>query len=295
MGENTLNNFFHKLKYGDKGADKAILVNDCLDIADAQIKANKDAVAGAHTQGTDQGLDTGGLNAVVVADVKDAVTKRHSQNADTDLDATFEATIAKHADKLSAFAPTTSAELAGVITDETGTDKLVYNTSPTFLTDITAPIINLTGGQIAFPATAVPSANANTLDDYEEGEWTTGIAFGGGVVGITYSLQAGLYTKIGRMVIATGIVSLSAKGTSTGAATITGLPFSSINDNAATNAISIRFGNITFANILQGHINANAAVVSLGEVTEAGVVTSIDNSNFADNSYLSFSITYFTN
>ena len=46
---------------------------------------------GYHVQGTDQGLDTGGPNAVVVADVKDAVTKKHSQNTDTGTDsATFQ-------------------------------------------------------------------------------------------------------------------------------------------------------------------------------------------------------------
>jgi hypothetical protein len=35
-----------------------------------------------HTQGTDQGLDTGGANAVTVADVKDAVTKKHANTLD---------------------------------------------------------------------------------------------------------------------------------------------------------------------------------------------------------------------
>jgi len=41
------------------------------------------------------------------------------------------ATLAKTADKLSAFAATTSAELAGVISDETGSGSLVFGTSPT--------------------------------------------------------------------------------------------------------------------------------------------------------------------
>jgi len=49
------------------------------------------------------------------------------------------ANIAYVTDKLSAFAPTTSAELAGVISDETGSGKLVFGTSPTFTTDITTP------------------------------------------------------------------------------------------------------------------------------------------------------------
>lgn len=45
------------------------------------------------------------------------------------------------ANPLSQFSSTTSAQLAGVISDEVGTDKLVYNTSPTFVTDITTPKI----------------------------------------------------------------------------------------------------------------------------------------------------------
>ena len=37
---------------------------------------------------------------------------------------------------LSQFASTTSAQLAGLISDETGSDKLVFNTSPTFVTSL---------------------------------------------------------------------------------------------------------------------------------------------------------------
>jgi hypothetical protein len=42
------------------------------------------------------------------------------------------ATLAKTADKLSVFAATTSAELAGVVSDETGSGQLVFATLPTF-------------------------------------------------------------------------------------------------------------------------------------------------------------------
>lgn len=41
--------------------------------------------AARHTQGTDQGLDTGGDNAVTAANAKDAVDKKHSQGTDTTL------------------------------------------------------------------------------------------------------------------------------------------------------------------------------------------------------------------
>jgi hypothetical protein len=51
---------------------------------------------------------------------------------------------------------------------------------------------------ITFPSTQVPSANANTLDDYEEGTWTPTIR-GESVNGTPVSGQ-GFYTKIGRFV-----------------------------------------------------------------------------------------------
>jgi hypothetical protein len=54
-------------------------------------------------------------------------------------------TVAYTANKLSAFAATTSAELAGVISDETGSGALVFGTSPTFTTQITTPVIVKSG------------------------------------------------------------------------------------------------------------------------------------------------------
>lgn len=82
-------------------------------------------------------------------------------------------------------------------------------------------------GQIAFPAVQNPSANANTLDDYEEGSWTPVIGGSGGTSGQAYTTQAGVYVKVGRMVIAQFAVTLSAKGTITTSVEIQGLPFTS--------------------------------------------------------------------
>lgn len=81
-------------------------------------------------------------------------------------------------------------------------------------------------GQIPFPTTQIPSADPNTLDDYEEGTFTPGIEFGGAAVGMGFSARAGSYTKVGRHVFGGLIMILSAKGSSTGNATLTGLPFS---------------------------------------------------------------------
>jgi len=62
--------------------------------------------------------------------------------------------------------------------------------------------------------------------DYEEGTWNPALTFSGGSTGITYaSTPLGKYTKIGRLVVAHFVINLSSKGTSTGAARVTGLPF----------------------------------------------------------------------
>lgn len=105
-------------------------------------------------------------------------------------------------------------------------------------------LITLGSGQLKFPATQNPSTDANTLDDYEEGTWTPTLRFGGNSVGMTYSTQTGTYVKVGRHVTIGGNITLSAKGSSTGAATIGGLPF------AAGGTINDRWG------INAGHMNA---------------------------------------
>lgn len=74
-----------------------------------------------------------------------------------DVTATFQAvtgTVALQADKLSVFAATTSAELAGVISDETGSGALVFGTSPTLVTPVlgtpsSGTLTNCTGLPVA--------------------------------------------------------------------------------------------------------------------------------------------------
>jgi hypothetical protein len=90
-----------------------------------------------------------------------------------------------------------------------------------------AALVNINArvsGQIVFPATQNASADANTLDDYEEGTFTPTLQFGGASVGVTYGAQNGSYTKIGNRCHYAMRVELTNKGSSTGSATIT-LPF----------------------------------------------------------------------
>jgi hypothetical protein len=80
-----------------------------------------------------------------------------------------------------------------------------------------------TAGQVKFPATQNPSANANTLDDYEEGNWTP-VPTSLTVVGSpTYT---GKYTKIGRVVhCQMTIVSATSTASSASNTYFTGLPY----------------------------------------------------------------------
>jgi hypothetical protein len=80
-------------------------------------------------------------------------------------------------------------------------------------------------GNVAFPATQVASADANTLDDYEEGTWTPVVGGAGGTSGQSYSAQIGRYTKIGSAVYCRFMVALTTLGTVSGNAEIQGLPF----------------------------------------------------------------------
>jgi hypothetical protein len=81
---------------------------------------------------------------------------------------------------------------------------------------------------IKFPAAQSASADANTLDDYEEGTWTPALNFSGGNTSLTYNIRSGRYTKVGRIVTVAFSIVLTNKGSSSGFANISGLPFPSL-------------------------------------------------------------------
>jgi hypothetical protein len=64
------------------------------------------------------------------------------------------------------------------------------------------------GAGITFPATQAPSTDVNTLDDYEEGDWTTTVASTSNVTG-TPTLANGRYIKIGKQIFIQGRFSVN--------------------------------------------------------------------------------------
>ena len=137
------------------------------------------------------------------------------------------------------------------------------------------------------------TAAANLLDDYEEGTWTMGVSFGGASVGVTTLVNTGTYTKIGRQVTVNGYLVLTSKGSSTGTAKITGLPFTIAFSDSNYSSATLRLDSVTFANQFQGYGVINTTTIDLEEITEAGTRTKLTDADFANNSSIMVSLTYF--
>lgn len=134
------------------------------------------------------------------------------------------------------WANTTLTDIATALTNSLSTDGSTATVSlagktmsgGTFSGPTVTGTLGLTGGQIAFPAVQVASANANTLDDYEEGTWTPTLTFATpGNLNVVYSTRTGQYTKIGDTVCISWAISTSTftHTTAAGAVQISGFPF----------------------------------------------------------------------
>lgn len=172
-----------------------------------------------------------------------------------------------------------------------GTERARFNPTGAFVLAGGATAANGIG--IAFPSAQSASSDANTLDDYEEGTWTIGLTFGGASTGITASSNQAKYTKVGRKVTVTGYLGLSNKGSATGNAVITGLPFNITNSNENYSAASLYLTTISFADYPMAYGNIGTGNITLQESTNAGVRNNLTDADFANNSEIILSFTYF--
>ena len=123
------------------------------------------------------------------------------------------------------------------------------------------------------------------LANYEENTtFTPVLEFGGGTTGITYSTQTGKYARIGNIVFVRINLVLTSKGSDTGAATITGLPFSVL--TTPEPVVALRCANITFGSTgtaISANLIAGPAIEFYGLTTSANF-EALDDTDFADNS-----------
>ena len=143
--------YLGRLNYGVDASKPAVPVANDMYLATDTVKIYRCFVAGNWVQvypGTIENnvIKTGAFTAGRIAkinnatgiieqgtntdtDVADAVTKKHSQNTDTDLDATFEATFVKKADTVNVLSDITSA---GADIEDAVTRKHAQNTDTRF-------------------------------------------------------------------------------------------------------------------------------------------------------------------
>jgi hypothetical protein len=164
-------------------------------------------------------------------------------------------------------------------------------TSPACILDISGA----TGGQIKFPATQNASANANTLDDYEEGTWTPTI-IGTATAGVgTYTTQVGVYTKVGRLITISGTVIWTAH-TGTGNMAIQAIPFPSLNLPSGIEYMAVpEFTNMTMPALTTPMVlltNAGTAIYVYSQAVGSGTLNALTMDSAAA---IYFSLTYQTN
>lgn len=128
--------------------------------------------------------------------------------------------------------------------------------------------INLPLGQLKFPAAQNPSADANTLDDYEEGTFTPAFSAVGAT--FSYATQYGSYTKIGNRVFINIRLALNTSGNTLAGATLTltGLPFANGEDRAVLTQVNWSNSTTSYIDIT-GQVASAASDMTFYGVTAA--------------------------
>jgi len=154
---------------------------------------------------------------------------------------------------------------------------------------------------IKFPATQVASADANTLDDYEEGVFE--VAVTGGTSGSWSTSSSGgylSYVKIGKLCHVSGYIEVDTDNSASGIVKIT-LPFTSA--VGLTEASDLQWGSASVADggstlnaVTSGaYIPENQAHFHLYYVADAGAYTYYSDSNLDDTWIARVGFTYRTN
>jgi len=144
---------------------------------------------------------------------------------------------------------------------------------------------NLAQASVTFPGNAIGIFRAIGTT------FTPGIAFGGAAVGVTYASQTGEYQWTGSQVCFQAYFALTNKGSSTGVATMTGLPLTP----KGVTQVYTTFNStaLTFTGMLEA-FNNGATPIGLYQ-NNAGAITQLANTNFANTTDFGVSGCYFVN
>lgn len=156
-----------------------------------------------------------------------------------------------------------------------------------------APIKAMTTGGVEQEVMRFDSNNRLAIAASMGTDWTPGLTFGNGNTGMTFASRNAQWRKIGDTVFCWGYITLSAKGTSTGAAKISDLPFT-VNAASRAGAVGSCFysGMAGLAGLVVRPIE-NTATAEL-HTPGAAATAALTEANFTDTSTIRFAFWYRT-
>jgi len=173
-----------------------------------------------------------------------------------------------------------------------GAERARFNTTGAFV--FAGGTTTADGIGITFPATQSGSANANTLDDYEEGTFTATFLSDGGSITTSATVRYGFYTKIGRQVTVNCGVQASAISSPTGDVYIQGLPFAASSATGYAAAAAVTGFNLaaTAVSQLNGIVGSGLSLITINRYN-AGSQFNLSG-DFQSNTVINATVTYFT-
>ena len=164
------------------------------------------------------------------------------------------------------------------------------------ITDLsTASSINTSDYLVVSQSGTDKKATADKFAITANGTWVPDLQFGGATTGITYGNRQGYYSKLGRVVFIQGAIQLSSKGSATGNASISGLPYVSTNVTLGIGESACRWYGMTsslVAMMLEQAANSSAFTI-IGATAATTGLAALTDAAFSNSSILYFNAFYF--
>ena len=149
---------------------------------------------------------------------------------------------------------------------------------------------------LSFPATVAGQSGVNVLDDYEEGTFTGLFSTDAGNYTMQSGYSTGYYTKVGNVVSVQAYLAGQSESLDDGhQVKITGLPFTALNENSGSTAITVGYAaalNITAGHAVTGYVKKNTTEAPLQVFDAAGGSTSMNVGELSADGEIKFSGTY---
>lgn len=170
--------------------------------------------------------------------------------------------------------------------------------APTFDVDSTVAgtcdgLNRLSATHVVFPVAPVYSSRPTVMDEYLESTWTPTLVSSNSDMTVTYTTQSGVYTKVGRVVMAQGTIKIaSVTAAGTGFVRIAGLPVSAVAGLTGGTA-GIGFCDAWVTNFpTSGVVNAGATNLNLYRSTTTAASVTVPTTAVQANTEIQFTVIY---